>query len=106
MNQDHQLNWAAHFGVSNSGYYAWLQERDRRKEREEDYAKAVERAFESGEGTYGVDRVCGVMRKNGEKASHGKVAQHMRKKGLESIHRRLRQRSLTDSRNARDDTYL
>lgn len=97
--------WAAHFGVSTSGYYAWLKERDRRKQREEHYAEAVERAFESGEGTYGINRVCGVMRNTGEKASYDKVARHMRQMGLQSIHKRRRQRSLTDSRNARDDTY-
>jgi putative transposase len=45
------------------------------------------------------------MRRNGEKASRNKVAQHMQEMGLQSIHKRRRQRSLTDSRNARDNTY-
>ena len=97
--------WAAHFGVSNSGYYEWLKERNRRKQRDDHYAGEVKRAFVSGEGTYGVDRICGIMRRNGEKASRDKVAQHMQEMGLHSIHKRRRQRSLTDSRNARDDSY-
>lgn len=97
--------WAAHFGVSNSGYYAWLKERERRKQRDARYAEEVKKAFASGEGTYGVDRICGILRRNGEQASRNKVAQHMKEMGLQSIHKRRRQRSLTDSRNARDNTY-
>lgn len=97
--------WAAHFGVSNSGYYAWLKERDQRKQRDNHYAEEVKKAFASGEGTYGVDRICGILRRNGEKASRDKVAHHMKEMGLQSIHKRRRQRSLTDSRNARDNTY-
>lgn len=97
--------WAAHFEVSNSGYYAWLKERGLRKQRDDRYAEEVRKAFVSGEGTYGVDRICGILRRNGEKASRDKVAQHMKEMGLLSIHKRRRQRSLTDSRNARDDTY-
>jgi putative transposase len=97
--------WVVYFGVSNSGYYAWLKEKDRRKQRDAHYAEEVKKAFASGEGTYGVDRVCGVMRRNGEKASRNKVAKHMQEMGLQSIHKRRRQRSLTDSRNARNDTY-
>lgn len=97
--------WVAYFEVSGSGYYAWLKEKDLREERSKNYADIVKRAFESGEGTYGVDRVCGVMRQNGEKASRDKVARYMRDMGLFSIHKRRRQRSLTDSQNARDDIY-
>lgn len=99
------VKWAAHFGVSNSGYYEWLKERDRRKQRDARYAEEVKKAFMSGEGTYGVDRVCGILRRNGEKASCDKVAQHIMDLGLHSIHKRRRQRSLTDSRHAWDDSY-
>lgn len=99
------VKWALFYGVSDSGYYAWLKNRDRRHQRNEHYAEAVKRVFGSGEGTYGVDRICGVMRRNGEKASRDKVARYMKEMGLESIHKRRRQRSLTDSRNARDDSY-
>ena len=97
--------WAAFFEVSTSGFYTWVQEKEHRKDREHRYASAVERAFHSGEGVYGVDRVCGVMRRTGVKASYNKVARHMGAMGLSSIHNRRRQRSLTDSRNARDDGY-
>ncbi len=97
--------WAAFFEVSTSGFYAWVQEKEYRKDREHRYANAVKKAFHSGEGVYGIDRVCGVMRRTGAKASYNKVARYMRAMGLNSIHNRRRQRSLTDSRNARDDTY-
>ncbi len=73
--------WAAFFEVSGSGYYAWIQNKERRIKREEQYAKAVKEAFESGEGTYGVDRVCGVMRRFGRTASFYKVARHMKAMG-------------------------
>lgn len=97
--------WVACFEVLGGGYYAWLKEKELRAERSKNYADTVKRAFESGEGTYGVDRVCGVMRQNGGKASREKVARYMRGMGLFSIHKRRRQRSLTESRNARDDIY-
>jgi putative transposase len=97
--------WAAFFGVSTSGYYAWVQGKDHRKEREHRYAAAVREAFNSGEGVYGVDRVCGVMRRSGAKASYPKVARHMQAMGLHSIHNRRRQRSLTDGRTVRDAAY-
>lgn len=99
------VKWASFFEVSDSGYYSWLKDADRRKERNEHYAESVRRAFESGEGTYGVDRICGIMRRNGEKASRDKVARYMKEMGLHSIHKRRRQRSLTDSRSARNNTY-
>ena len=96
---------ATYFGVSNSGYYTWLKEKERRKQRDDRYAAEVKKAFLSGEGTYGIDRICGILRRNGEKASRDKVAQYMKEMGLHSVHKRRRQRSLTDSRNARDDSY-
>jgi putative transposase len=42
---------------------------------------------------------------NGYKASYGRVKRYMEEMGLESIHRRRRQRSLTDSRKACGDGY-
>lgn len=70
---------------------------------EKSYVRAVREAFGAGEGKYGVDRVCGQMRRNGHKASYKKVQRILRENRLESVHRRYA-RSLTDSRGARDDS--
>jgi len=56
---------------------------------------------ESG-GTYGPDRICGIMRKSGAKASYAKVARIMAKLGLFSIHNHHRSRSLTNSKDSRN----
>ena len=61
--------------------------------------------FEEGEGTYGVDRICGILRREGTPASYKVIQRIMNLKGLKSCHRVRRQRSLTDSRKARGDEY-
>ena len=62
----------------------------------------IKRIFDESEGTYGPDRICGVLRNRGQKASYGKVSDMMAEMGLNSIHNRhKKQRSLTDSRKAR-----
>lgn len=58
-----------------------------------------------GKGTYGPDRICGCMRRDGNQASYAVVKRIMTEKGLKSSHCRRRQRSLTDSRKARSDEY-
>src|SRR5690554_6954724 len=65
------------------------------------YEEAITKIFTDSNGTYGPDRVCGVLRRQGYTASYKRVARIMKKLGLSSIHNRRRQRSLTDSRKTR-----
>ena len=97
--------WAQFLGVSTSGYYDWLNSKEHRDHRDKDYKNLIREIFDSSSGTYGPDRICGQLRKKGYKASYRKVRRLMEKMGLKSIHRRRRQRSLTDSRNSRGDEY-
>lgn len=97
--------WARKLGVSLSGYHSYKKRDKIREEKETRYREEVRKAFEAGQGTYGVDRVCGQLRKNGYPASYGKVRRLMKEMGLKSIHRRRRQRSLTDSQKARGEGF-
>lgn len=100
------VKWAHFFEVSTSGYYGWKAKREEREHREAQYRRAVNEAFASGEGVYGIGRICGILRRDGNRASYRKVKRHMEEMGLRSVHRRLRQRSLTDSRRARGEEYM
>lgn len=92
--------WAALLKVSTSAYYDWLGSKDERDRRVQKYVTAIKELFEKSENTYGVDRICGCLRKRGYTASYKRVSRIMYELGLVSIHRRRRQRSLTDSRNS------
>ena len=94
--------WASFFEVSTSGYYTWQQEHQYRQDRDQTYADRIERVFEESGGTYGADRVAGQLRRDGHPASFRKVKRIMNEQGLFSVHLRY-QRSLTDSRGARDE---
>ena len=98
--------WAKFFKVTRSGYYAYKERRERR-EREEQAKKKkeIKRIFDESDGTYGPDRICGVIRRNGVKASYGKVSGYMADMGLQSVHNRHRTRNLTDSRKTRGEGY-
>ncbi|MGI6626767.1 MAG: IS3 family transposase [Bacillota bacterium] len=87
--------------VSTSAYYDWLGSKDERDRRVQKYVTAIKELFEKSENTYGVDRICGCLRKRGYTASYKRVSRIMYELGLVSIHRRRRQRSLTDSRDSR-----
>ena len=76
-----------------------------RQEEEKRYCNKIKELFEKGRGTYGVDRLCGLLRKMGYKASYSRVGRLMKEMGLVSIHRKRKQRSLTDSRKARGEGY-
>ena len=94
--------WASFLEVSTSGYYAWQQGRESRQVRDDAYSARVQRIFDQSGGTYGADRVAGQLRKDGFSASFKKVKRIMNEQGLFSVHLRY-QRSLTDSRGARDE---
>ena len=98
--------WAKFFKVSRSGYYTYLARREARKKEKEATKARIKRIFEQSEGTYGPDRICGVLRRQGFKASYDKVKGYMEEMGLKSMHcRKKRQRSLTDSRKSRGDGF-
>ena len=98
--------WAKFLKVSRSGYYTWFKCHEQREEKLSAYAALVRAVFEKGEGAYGAERISGVMRRMGHKASFEKVKSCMCKEGLSSIHNRRRSRSLTDSRKSRGSDYL
>lgn len=97
--------WAAFFRVSRSGYYTYVERRQRREEEKEALKSEIKRIFDDSGGSYGPDRICGILRKGGGKASYRKISRLMAEMGLESVHNRHRTRSLTDSRKARGDGY-
>lgn len=100
-----KAKWAEKLGVSKSGYYTWLNERNQRQRADELLRRKVISIFNESKGTYGVDRICGVLRRDGQTASYPVVKRVMDEEGLKSCHRVRRQRSLTDSRKARGDEY-
>ena len=97
--------WARFFKVSRSGYYAYIERRERREEEQAQKKEEIKKIFDESDGTYGPDRICGVMRRRGGKASYGKVSGYMADMGLQSVHNRNKTRSLTDSRKARGEGY-
>ena len=97
--------WAKFFKVSRSGYYSYAERRERQEDEQAKRKKEIKKIFDEGEGTYGPDRVCGIIRRSGGKASYGKISAYMAEMGLSSVHNRKKTRSLTDSRKARGDGY-
>jgi len=97
--------WVQFYQVSRSGYYDYIQRRDDHDCKTSIYKNKIKTIFIDSHGTYGPDRICGVLRKTGAKASYRKVSGYMHEMGLKSIHTKHRTRSLTDSRKARDAVY-
>jgi putative transposase len=97
--------WAKFFKVTRSGYYAYMGRREYREKEEQAKKAKIKRIFTESDGTYGPDRICGLIRRSGGKASYKKVSGYMAEMGLKSIHNRHRTRSLTDSRKARGEGY-
>ncbi len=98
--------WAKNLGVSTSGYYDWKHEREKRQKKEADMREKVIYYFTNeGEGAYGAERICGCMRRDGHSASFRVVKRIMDQEGLKSSHCIRRQRSLTDSKDARSNEF-
>ena len=98
------VKWATHFEVSTSGYYKWRREREHRTQRDESERSRIREIFQESNGTYGAERICGKLRKDGHTASFKRVKRMMDLDGLHSVHRH-QSRSLTDSRKSRGDEY-
>ncbi len=106
QNQHATAKWAKTLGVSTSGYYDWKRDRENRAARDQEKRRVVLDLFhDEGQGTYGADRICGCMRRDGYQASYPVIKRIMSEEGLKSSHCRRRQRSLTDSRKARSEAY-
>lgn len=97
--------WARFFQVTRSGYYAYIERRYAWEQERKAKKAEIKRIFDESGGTYGPDRICGVLRKHGHKASYRQVSNIMSELGLESVHNRHKTRSLTDSRKARGAGY-
>ena len=100
-----EVKWAVTLGVSRSGYYAWKNTREERIRQEEKYIELVKNIFREGGGTYGANRICGIMRKRGYRSSFYKVRDIMNSEGLQCVHCKRRQRSLTNSHKSRGKGY-
>ena len=98
------VKWARYFGVSTSGYYEWKLSLPMRQARYQMYGNEVEAVFHAGRGTYGAERICGILRQHGYTASFRKVKRIMDQRGLRSVHTK-KVKPLTDSRKARGDGY-
>jgi putative transposase len=98
--------WVTFFQVSRSGYYAHIKVHKCRVKEQETLKNKIKKIFEESGGTYGPDRICGVLRNNGHKASYRKISAYMAEMKLNSIHNRHKTKSLTDSRKARGAGYL
>jgi putative transposase len=97
--------WVKLLKASRSGYYAYMKKKDSRAQEKEEKKAAIKKIFDESGGTYGPGRICGELRKRGEKASYKRISGYMLEMGLCSIHNRHRTRSLTDSRKARGEGY-
>lgn len=64
----------------------------------------MEIIYQNGQRHYGAERICGILRNSGQKASFRVVQRIMKEKGLKSSHCVRRQRSLTNSRKSRNKT--
>lgn len=97
--------WAMFLQVSRSGYYRWLnaiEEADRKDKAEKEEIRKI---WKEGEGTYGPDRICGIIRQRGGHMGRKKAARHMEEMGLTSCHNQHRSRSLTNSKKARGEEF-
>ena len=91
--------------ISMSGYRTYIHRKEVKNKAEQEYREKIKILFDEGRGTYGVDRICGLLRKNGSKASYERVKDIMKEMELVSIHRKRCQRSLTNSSKSRGEGY-
>jgi putative transposase len=97
--------WARFYQVSRSGYYVYIKNRSHREQKREKQKEEIKQIFDDSGSSYGPGRICGILRRKGEKASYRKVSRYMSQMGLSSVHNRHRRRSLTDSRKSRGEGY-
>jgi len=98
--------WVKYFQVSRSGYYNYIEHLVSRQTEVKTRKDLIKKLFNDSSGTYGPDRICGVIRESGGKASYRKISRYMADMGLKSIHNRHKVRSLTDSRKSRGEGFV
>jgi len=89
-----------------SGYSAWKKNRSLRESLASELDERICIIFHDNNGKYGAERICGVIREGGGKASFRKVRDIMNRLGLHSIHEKQRTRSTTNSSKSRGDSFL
>ena len=72
VTQYSKAKWAKTLKVSTSGYYTWLLERKKRKEKYDKQRNKVVLLFHESKGAYGVERICGILRSRKESLPCGK----------------------------------
>jgi transposase InsO family protein len=84
--------------ISRSGYYAWLQEPEAKREQENNLLKAeIQSIHEKSRGTYGVPRVSEVLKAGGKKLGKNRVARLMKVQGLAGVGKKKFKVKTTDS---------
>ena len=91
--------------MSRSRYYAFEKRREEREREAAAMRARIKKIFKKSDSTYSHDRICGILRKKGQKASYRKISRYMSEMGLSSIHNRHKTRSLTDSRKSRGEGF-
>ncbi|WP_243120817.1 IS3 family transposase [Pelotomaculum sp. FP] len=77
------------FGVSRSGYYAWLKRPEsRRKIRNKELIKKIRKVHQISRGTYGSPRITRTLKKQGITCSRNRVARLMRENDIAAKTRR------------------
>ena len=75
-----KAKWAEKLGVSTSGYYTWLHGCKCRRAADDARREKVIAVFNEGQGVYGVDRICGILRRDGaQRPTRSKAHQCHRK---------------------------
>ena len=84
--------------VSESGYYAWREDRvSAHQQRDAQLGKQIRAVFEDSRRTYGSNRVTAALRRQGIHTSRKRVARLMREQGLRSVRAKQRRPCLTRS---------
>lgn len=99
------VEWAKFLQVSRAGYYRWLGAKEEAAQRNEAEKEQIRKIWEEGKGTYGPERICGILRQRGGHMGREKAARHMAEMNVSSCHNRARSRSLTNSKKARGAGY-
>ncbi len=73
------IKWAAMLGFSTSAYYDWLKTKEVQDNKQKEYEAAITKIFTDSGRTYGPDRVCGLLRRQGYTASYKRVSNIMKR---------------------------
>ena len=78
-----------HFGLSSSGYYAWLGRSNRVQfTRKKFIYTAIQKSFDDSKRTYGSPRIYDDLEEQGIAVSENTIAKYMQKMGLDDRHKK------------------